>query len=91
MEAPTIALGSKVKDRQTGLTGIATGRTDWQYGCTRYCVEPQKLKDGKPIEASWFDVHRLEVLAPPEKAVAAAAASDPGGPQDDPSRSASQA
>ena len=96
MEEQTIALGSKGRDKLTGLTGIVTGRTDWQYGCTRYCIEPRELKDGQPIEGSWFDVQRVEVLAPPESALAtdaeqAGERSGPGGPQDDPSRSASRA
>jgi hypothetical protein len=31
----TVNLGDKVKDRITGLEGIAIGVTTWLYGCRR--------------------------------------------------------
>lgn len=55
-----VTLGSKVKDNITGFEGIATGRSEYLYGCVRVLVEPQELRDGKPIEAQWFDEQRLE-------------------------------
>ena len=64
-----IALGDKVKDRITGYTGIVVARTDWLYGCTRFSVQSSELKDGKPIEAEWFDEKALDETA-----------EEPGGP-----------
>ena len=65
-----IELGTRVKDRTTGFQGIAVARTDWLYGCTRYGVQSDKLdKDGKPIEAEWFDEQALD-----------ASSTEPGGP-----------
>ena len=54
-----IKLGSKVTDSITGMAGIAIARTDWLYGCVRYGVQPEELKDGKPVEAQWFDEAQL--------------------------------
>ena len=74
-----IKLGSKVQDELTGFAGIATARTDWLYGCIRYAVESQKLKDGKPVEVQWFDEQRLKVIKPKISKKAKI-----GGPQKDP-------
>lgn len=56
-----IQLGTKVRDLITGVSGIAVGRTEWLYGCTRIAVESAELtKDGKPSEALWWDEQRVE-------------------------------
>jgi len=60
-----IDLGSKVKDRITGLEGIVIGRTEWLYKCVRLVVQPQVIHEGQPVEAVSFDEDQLEVLAPP--------------------------
>jgi hypothetical protein len=57
-----VNLGDKVKDVVTGLTGIAVAKTHYLQGCARIGVQPQELKDGKPVEASWFDEPQLEVI-----------------------------
>jgi hypothetical protein len=57
-----IELGSKVKDSITGFSGIATGRAEYLHGCARVLVEPQELKDGKPVESQWLDEPRLVVV-----------------------------
>lgn len=80
-----IQLGSKVRDAITGFEGIATGRTDWLYGCTRITIEPDKLdKEGKPIEAQWFDEQRIEVVKVDEPKVSKDSSARSGGPQKDP-------
>jgi hypothetical protein len=80
-----IILGKKVADKVTGLEGIVTGRAEYLYGCTQYCVVPV-AKDGK-ADGSWFDEGRLEVIGNgilPEEVKA----EKPGGPNRDcPSRS----
>ncbi len=55
-----VKLGDVAKDKITGLSGVVVGITHWLNGCTRATVQPQELKDGKPIEAQWFDVQQLE-------------------------------
>lgn len=58
-----VKLGSRVKDSLTGFKGVAVARTEYLYGCVRVCVEPEALKDGKPIDAQWFDEQRLDVTS----------------------------
>jgi hypothetical protein len=60
----TIPLGSLVKDKITGFSGIATAVTVWLTGCTRYGVQPKKLKEGKVEEATWFDQDQLSIIGP---------------------------
>ena len=81
-----IKLGSLVKDSFTGFTGIATAYTEWLYGCTRICIEPKELKDGKPIEAQWFDEQRVEVIEEKKPKISKQSSADSGGPQADPPR-----
>ncbi len=80
-----IKLGSRVKDKVTGFTGIATGRLVWEFACIRIAVQAQDLdKDGKPLDFQWFDEPRLDVLE--EKAAETALASDKHGPGRDPAQ-----
>lgn len=57
-----ISLGNKVKDSVTGLMGIAVARSEWLWGCVRIAIQPQELKDGKPIDEIWLDEDRLEII-----------------------------
>lgn len=57
-----INLGDKVKDRISGLTGIVIARTEWMYGCVRLTVQPQEMKDGKPVDVQAIDEPQLELL-----------------------------
>jgi len=54
-----IKLGSRVKDTISGLEGIATGRTEYLFGCVRIQVTPQKVKDGAAVEGQWLDEDQL--------------------------------
>lgn len=76
-----ITLGSMVRDKITGLTGIAVCRTDWLHGCCRIGVQSQQLHDGKPIDPQYFDEPQLEVVTEEPKRDAPAT----GGPRNDPS------
>ena len=78
-----IKLGCRVRDTFTGFEGVATGRSEWLYGCTRISIQPTELKDGKVVEPDWFDVQRVEVIdvgfsLTPQVGLI-------GGPQSDPS------
>jgi len=58
-----IKLGSKVKDTVTGFIGTAAGVTHWVYGCVRWGVQAESLKeDGTPLELQWFDERQLVVI-----------------------------
>jgi hypothetical protein len=80
-----IKLGSKVRDKITGLTGIAYGRTEWLHGCTRITVQPQELKDGAPVAMSSFDEPQLEVIEEDHPATRDRQTST-GGPRPEPTR-----
>ena len=57
-----IKLGATVRDPLTGLTGIAIVRSEWLWGCIRIGLQPNEVKDGKPVEETWFDENRLEIV-----------------------------
>ena len=56
------ALGDRVQDQITKLTGVVVSTTDWLYGCRRIGVQPEDLKEGKPVEAMHFDEAQLVVV-----------------------------
>jgi hypothetical protein len=58
-----IGLGDQVKDTITEFEGIVTGYTEHMNNCDRAYIQPQGLKDGKPIEGMWQDVPRLLLIA----------------------------
>jgi hypothetical protein len=58
-----VNLGDRVKDRISGLQGIAIARTEWLYGCVRVTIQPEKLdKDGKQRDNVTVDEPQCEVL-----------------------------
>jgi hypothetical protein len=83
-----IQLGDKVKDRVTGFTGIVISRTEWLNGCIRIGIQPQELKDGKSIEAEWYDAQQVEILESGAIVLTPQTNPEPaakkGGPQRDP-------
>ncbi len=56
-----ITLGDKVKDKITGLTGIATERREFLNGCIQYAVQG-KAKEEKMPDAWYIDEQQLEVV-----------------------------
>jgi hypothetical protein len=57
-----IALGDIVKDTITGFTGVTTAVTKWLSNVDRFTVQPQEVKDGKPIAGRSFDMTQLELV-----------------------------
>lgn len=55
-------LGVKAKDKITGFKGILTARCEFITGCNRYCIQPTKLIDGKPVDAIYFDEECIVIL-----------------------------
>lgn len=76
-----IELGSRVKDSVTSFEGIAIAKCNYMNGCVRYEVQPQGLKDNKPIETLWIDESQLIVKG----LIAIKKSKDPGGPGSIPS------
>lgn len=79
-----VKLGNRVRDNITGFSGVATGKTEWLYGCNRICIEPAELHEGKPIEAQWFDEQRVEIITEDKPKISADNSALSGGPQKDP-------
>lgn len=65
-----IKLGDVAKDTITGFEGVVVSRTEWMNGCVRLQLQPQRLKDGKPIESNLFDIEQLELVTDNHKAKA---------------------
>lgn len=57
-----INLGDKCKDMITGFSGICIGKTQWLYGCVRITIQPEELREGKPIDALTFDEPQVQLL-----------------------------
>jgi len=77
-----VKLGEKVRDKITGLEGIATSRCEFLHGCVRIGVQPQEVKDGKPAEVVYLDEPQLDVVG--KKTLVSSPTTGPGGPQNDP-------
>ena len=81
-----VELGSRVRDRYTGLEGVAFARARWAHESGTICVQPLELRKGKPIDKQWFDEDRLTVLAEETPRVSEESTAKAGGPMDSPSR-----
>ena len=58
-----IILGDKVRDKVSGLEGIAVTRLEYMNGCVQYTVTA-KIKKGETEIASWnIDQEQLEVMS----------------------------
>lgn len=57
-----IKLGMKVEDTVSGLTGIATAKSEWLNGCVRYAIQAPVDSDGKVPDDYWVDSGQLEII-----------------------------
>ena len=57
-----IKLGSIVKDKVTGMVGVAENRASFLYGCDRYCVQPRVKDDGTIPKSRMVDEPQLELV-----------------------------
>lgn len=61
MSKTAITLGTKVRDRVSGFTGLATGRAEYLYTTPTVEVTPDTIgTDGKLIGAVWLEEAQLE-------------------------------
>jgi hypothetical protein len=63
----TLELGLMAKDKITGFRGIMTGFVSYLTGCDQYLLAPPVDKEGKHVDAKWFDVNRIEVVVGAER------------------------
>lgn len=85
--ATEIELGSKIKDKISGVEGIATSACFFLYGCTRIALQPVST-DGKHIEAFYVDEPQLELVDKPTKATKGKPNSKRHGARNDATRAA---
>ena len=57
-------LGDRVRDKISGLEGIATAHAQHLTGCDRFWVAPRVGQDGKPVDGMWIDIDMLEIVVP---------------------------
>lgn len=57
-----ISLGKKLKDRVSGMEGIATARIEYLNGCVQWAIHPEWTKDFQKNESFWIDEKQIEVL-----------------------------
>lgn len=57
-----ILLGQTIRDKISGYEGIATTRSEYQFGCPRVGIQPPKKPDGSLQEEIGFDEPQLEVV-----------------------------
>lgn len=57
-----ISLGSKLKDRISGFTGVATALCLYLDAPSRLRLTSELLEGGKPVDV-WFDINRLDVIS----------------------------
>lgn len=55
-------LGSRLRDKVDGMTGIATARCLYLNGCVQYCIKPHVDKDGKNVDGMFVDEQQLELV-----------------------------
>jgi len=55
-------LGSLAEDKVTGFKGTLTGFVKYLTGCDQYLIAPKVDKEGKHIDAKWYDVNRIRLL-----------------------------
>ena len=77
-------LGDKVKDKITGFSGTVVAKHEYLNGCVRLTVQPNTLKNGKPIEPETFDVEQMTLV----KADQHKPMTRSGGPERTPARTA---
>jgi len=58
-----ISLGSKIRDRISGVKGIAVGRAEYLYSSPRIWMGIAEMdSNGKPNDPFWLDEAQVEVL-----------------------------
>ena len=55
-----IKLGEKVKDKVSGIIGVAVSRIEYLNGCIQYGVQPKFKKDEDEIKTWNIDEEQLE-------------------------------
>lgn len=55
-------LGNTIRDRVSGVEGITTAYVTFMNGCIQWSIHPKADKDGKLVEANYYDEQQLEFV-----------------------------
>jgi len=66
-----------LRDIVTGFTGTGIGYAVYATGCNQVALAPRIDKDGKRLDAEWFDIERIEMV---EEETVSVSSSPSGGP-----------
>lgn len=78
----SIRVGDVARDTVTGFVGVVVCESKWLHGCRRITLQPEKLKDGKPVDPVSFDEPQLELM----KSAKHGTTANTGGPRPEPRR-----
>lgn len=78
-----IEIGDEAEDRITGFRGIVVCESLWLHGCRRLSIQPQKMKDGKPVDICTFDEPQVKLI---KKSKVGKGSQETGGPRPEPMR-----
>lgn len=56
-------LGKRLKDKVTGLEGIAVTKCIYLNGCIQYAIQAEIKQDGTLPKQEWVDIQTLEVIS----------------------------
>ena len=62
MEEKQTELGTKVKDKVTGLEGIVIAKCIYLNGCIQFEIAPAVNEKGETIKTQWIDQQQLEFV-----------------------------
>jgi len=63
----SITLGQRIRDRLSGLEGVAIARVEYLTGCTQYAVLPDRKADDNDVPSCiYLDWQRFEIVGPSE-------------------------
>lgn len=54
-------LGKQGADIVTGFTGVISGFAEYLTGCSQLLLSPRCKEDGSRVDASWFDIDRVQI------------------------------
>lgn len=57
-----IKLGNKIKDKITGVVGIADAKIMYLNGCVQYSIRQQVKKDGTLPKDIWVDEQQVQII-----------------------------
>ena len=81
-----VKFGDEARDLVTGFTGIVTAKALYATGCNQVSMQPPVKDDGAFVDSRWFDIERIEVIAPGKRPIETSPSGGPRGAETAPAR-----